>query len=82
MESLAGERIEEHRVLAGDLADTHAKLNALVRAGGDERQRAEEARALLADLRQELAQLRSTGQPRRAAVAARCRPTPWQPSSG
>jgi PAS domain S-box-containing protein len=61
VESLTGERIEEHRVLAGDLADTHAKLEALERAVGDEHQRADEARALLGELRQELAQLRTMG---------------------
>jgi PAS domain S-box-containing protein len=61
LDSIAGERIEEHRVLAGDLADTHAKLNALVRSVTDERQRAEEARSQLGELRQELVQLRSAG---------------------
>ena len=63
VESLTGERIEEHRVLSGDLADTHAKLEALERAIEDEHQRSDEARALVGELRQELAELRTSGAP-------------------
>ena len=75
LDSFEGERIEEHRVLAGDLADTHAKLNALVRSVTDERQRAEESRSQVGELRHELAQLRSTGA-RAGETAQPCRRTP------
>jgi PAS domain S-box-containing protein len=59
LEALAGERIEEQRALAGELAEKGAKLEALERAMGDEHERADEARAELAQLRRELAELRS-----------------------
>ena len=78
LESLTGERIEEQRVLSGDLANTHAKLEALERAIEDEHQRTDEARALVAELRQELGDLRSAGgggrrrRPDGRAALARC----------
>ena len=59
LDAIAGERIEEHRVLTGQLAETNAKLEALERAMGDEHERADEARARLAELGHELAELRS-----------------------
>jgi len=63
LESIAGERIEEQRALASELAETHAKLEALERAMGDEHERADEARARLAELGHELAELRSAPPP-------------------
>ena len=70
-------------MLAGDLADTHAKLNALVRSVGDERERAEESRSLVGELRQELAAARHPGaQAPPAATARPCRPTRSPRSSG
>ena len=59
LEALAGERIEQQRALAGDFAETHAKLAALERTLGDEHERADEARATLAELGRELAELRA-----------------------
>ena len=63
LETIAGERIEEQRALASELAETHAKLEALERAMGDEHERADEARARLAELGHELAELRSAPPP-------------------
>ena len=73
-------------MLAGDLADTHAKLEGARSAPStDERQRADEARALVAELRQELAQLRLGSGVRRPPGrrrSAAARRTPSRPSSG
>ena len=69
-------------MLAGDLADTHAKLNALVRSVGDERERAEESRSQLGELRQELAQLLIIRRAGERGTARRCRPTRSPRSSG
>ena len=76
LEALAGERIEEQRLLAGELAETHAKLEALERAMGDEHERADEARAVLAELGRELAELRSAPPAQAASEPAGPSPPP------
>jgi PAS domain S-box-containing protein len=70
VESLAGERIEEHRALAAELAEARDRLEAHERGLSDERDRAAEAlsvrgdvgrlRSLIDDLREEVAALRAT----------------------